>query len=126
MATPFTLSGELLLPVDPGQPNSIVAFSLADQFNHKVDYEFSYTGSATESVSLGTLASGAKAIVLEFDFDPAADPINIRFNGGGSSGQMEISSGGFYVFGSPAPSSGITTLDIVHTTDVKVRLRVLG
>ena len=126
MATPFTLSGELLLPVDPGQPNSTAPFSVVDSFDSKVDYELNYTGSGTETVSLGTLTLGAKAVLLELEFGAAVAPINLRFNGGGSSGQIEVSAGGFFAFASPVPATGITLLDIVHTTAVKIRLRVLG
>ena len=127
MATPFTLSGELLLPVDPGQPNSSAPFSVVDNFESRVDYELNYTGSSTEILSLGTMpAAGAKAIVLELEFGATVAPINLRFNGGGSSGQVEVSPGGFFVLASPVPAIGVTAISIVHTTAVKIRLRILG
>jgi hypothetical protein len=129
VATPFTISGELLLPVDPGQPNSPVPFGITDVFTSKADLELSYTGSATETVQLSTVASvGLKALLIELDAisGPTVDPVYIRFNGGDASSKMEISPGGFLAYGSPVPVAGIVSFTITHTTDCKIRLRALS
>jgi hypothetical protein len=52
-------------------------------------------------------------------------PISVQVNGS-ATGQVEISGGGFLVLGSPTPSSGITSLDIVYTNNVTVRVLLLG
>lgn len=127
MATPFTLSGELLLPVDPGQPNSPIPFGVTDSFVSKADLELSYTGSATETVTLGTVASaGLKALVIELDDGTGVDPVYVRFNGGDVTSKMEISPGGFLAYGSPVPVAGIVSFTITHTTDCKIRVRALS
>jgi hypothetical protein len=127
MATPFTLSGELLLPIDPGQPNSPIPFSVTDSFTARADLELNYTGSATETVNLGTPeVEGLKVLVIELDADPVAAPIKLRFNGGDAAGALEVSPGGFAVLGSPTPVAGVVSLTVTHTTDVKVRLRALS
>ena len=127
MATPYVLSAELQLPIDIGQSNSAASSSLSDYFDARVDQELNYSGSATETVALGTPGSfGLKALYVELDEDPAAAPIYIQFNGGDTTGKVEISPGGFMVIGNPVPVTGIISIIISHTTDVKVRLRGLA
>jgi hypothetical protein len=127
VSTPFEAKGELIYPPDTGQPNATIPVNVTANFDSKVDYELSLTGSATQSVDMGTvIAPGAKAVLIEVDPDAAASPINVQFNGGGAGGQSEVSPGGFLFMGSPTPTTGITQIDIVHTTNVKVRVRVLG
>lgn len=127
MSTPFTISGSLALPPDTGQPIGQIPFAGSSTFESKADFEFKLTGSGTQAVDFGSVgAPGAKGVLVEVDSDAAAAPVNLRFNGGGSSGQMEVSPGGFYAYFSPTPSAGLTSMDIVYTTACRVRVRVLG
>lgn len=127
MATPFTFSGELLLPVDPGQPNSAIPFGITDSFSAKADLELSYTGSATETVTLGTVSSaGLKGLLLELDTGTSVAPVYVRFNGGDVASKLELSPGGFLAYGSPTPLTGIVSFTVTHTTDCKIRMRALS
>lgn len=126
MPTPFTLSGELLLPADPGLPNSQIPFGITDAFSGKADLELNYTGSATETVTLGTVSSvGLKALLIEYDAS-STDPVYIRFNGGDVTSKLEISPGGFLAYGNPAPALGVVSFTITHTSDCKLRVRALS
>ena len=126
MVTPFTVNGSLQIPPDPGQPVAPIPFALSGQFDAKVCMELNLVGGGTHVVCFGTIAApGAKVILIEVDADPAAAPIHVQ-NNGGAAGQIEIAPGGFIIFGNPAPVAGSTTMSIVHTTNNKVHIRILG
>jgi len=126
MSTPFTVSGSLSLPPDTGQPVAPIPFSLSGVFDSKECMELTLVGAGTQSVCFGTvIAPGAKLILIKVDADPAAAPINVQINGS-VTGQVEIAQGGFAVVGNPAPVAGIVSLDVVYTTNNKVRIVVLG
>lgn len=122
MTTPYTYQGTLVYPPDDGQPDAIRDFSVAGQFGSKCEKDLELVGAGTETVSFGTVVA-AKAILIEVAADALA-PVNINFNGG--SDDIEIAKGGFLAFSSPVPVAGITTFDIVHTMDAKVKVRILG
>lgn len=127
MATPFTVTGNLLLPIDAGQPNSTVVFTQDGAFDAKVDLELNYSGAATETIPLGTAgAVGLKVLVVEVDDVITTAPVYLLFNGGDTAGKLEVSPGGFAVFCNPAPVAGILTLQLNHTTAAKIRLRGLA
>lgn len=127
MAVPFTLQGSLILPPDTGQPNTTIPFALASAFDGDCSYVLNLLGSATKVIDFGSLAApGLKGFLLEVDPSSTAAPINVRVNGGAALGQWEVSPGGFLAYGSPSPVTGITSMDIVYTTNVTVRLWLLG
>jgi len=127
MATPLTLSGELQVPPDQGQPNAPIPFSVSTSFDSKVDDELNLSGAGSKVIDFGTIASpGAKIVLIEVDPSATASPIQIRVNGGGASGQTELSPGGFWAYASPTPLAGITALEIIFITNVKVRVRAFG
>jgi hypothetical protein len=127
MATPFTLSGTLSLPPDQGEPIVAIPFRGSGFFESKVDLELKLAGSGTRDVDLGTIgAPGAKALVIEVDPSATAAPVGVRINGAGAPGELEVSPGGFLVYSNPAPQAGVTGLTLVHATEVRVRIRVLG
>jgi len=127
VATQFTISGALSLPPDAGQPLASIPFNGAGSFSSKVDLELNLTGSGSKDVDLGSVeAPGAKCVLIEVDSNALSEPINVRFNGGSDTGQLEIAPGGFLAYSNPVPTGGITAITIVYTTDNRVRLRVLG
>jgi hypothetical protein len=103
---------------------------MSDNFESNATFVYKLTGAGTQAVDLGTIApEGCKLLSIEVDADPspAAAAVMVQFNGGGAAGQVEIAPGGFLTLGSPKPTAaGITALSLVYTTDLCVRVRVLG
>jgi len=126
MPTPFTVSGTLQLPPDVGMPNAPIPFLVSNQFDAKVDMELNLVGAGTHTVGFGTLGiPGIKLLLIEVDANPTGAPIYIQLNGG-VAGQEEISPGGFKLTCNPLPVAGTTSMQIVYTTNNKVRIRLLG
>jgi len=133
-ATPFTFSGTLVRPPVPGQANNNIPVPLttfSSSFKPKSEDEYDLSGAGTKAVDMAGISSaGAKFFSIEVstttpDDLPASAPVNLRVNGG--TDDIELSPGGFIIFGSPNPTaSGITSLDLVHTQDAKVIVRVYG
>jgi hypothetical protein len=127
MSTPFTLSGTLQLPPDLGVPNTNIPFSTSSGFDSRSEAEYNFVGAGTKVVDFGTITSpGAKAILIEVDPNATATPVLVQFNGGGAPGQVEIAPGGFIAYANPVPLTGITSVSIVYSTNVRVRIRLLG
>lgn len=127
MATNFLLSGALELPPDAGQPVAQVPFSGAGSFQSKAEVELNILGAGSTLVPFGTIgAPGAKAVLVEVDSNSSGDPVNLRFNGAGVAGQLELAPGGILAFFNPTPVTGLTAMEIVSTTANRVRVRVLG
>jgi hypothetical protein len=123
---PYTLSGTLSFPPDTGQPVVALPFSASGNFTSKEEAIFNLTGSGTQSISLGTIpGAGAKAVMIKVDAGTGLSPVTVKVNGS-STGQIEVSPGGFLVLSNPTPTSGITQLDIVYSSNATVRVTVLG
>lgn len=129
MATPipFQLNGILTYPPDDGEPNADHPFSLSSSYDHSAVFKYELAGAGTKTVDFGTIdTTGAKAILVELAADATA-PVMVQVNGGGATGQLELSAGGIFAFASPSPTTnGILSLDLVHTAAATVRVRVLG
>lgn len=127
---PFTYNATLSYPPDVGAPNVAIPVNMQDSFENKATYDYKLTGAGTQVVDFGTLVlAGAKLISVEVDPDasPAAAALMVQFNGGGVGGQVEVAPGGFLSIGNPKPTAlGVLSLELVHTTDLCVRVRVLG
>lgn len=127
MATPFSTSGSLAYPPETGMQPVQLPFGGAGSFESKVEAEYNIPSAGTIDVDFGTLAApGAKGFLLEVDANSTGLPINVRFNGAGAAGQMEVSPGGHVSYFSPLPATGITAISIVSTSPNRVRVRVLG
>jgi hypothetical protein len=123
---PYTLNGTLTLPQDVGQPNANQVFGASGNFSSKVDGTLILVGSGTKSIDLGSIpGAGAKAVMLKVDAGVGLSPIMVKVNGS-STGQLEIAPGGFVVISDPSPVAGITSLDVVYTSNATVRFTVLG
>lgn len=133
-ATPFTFSGTLLRPPVQGQANTTIPVPLtafSSSFQPKSEDEYDLVGAGTKSVDMaGITAAGAKFVSIELSTLnpsdlPAAAAVMVNVNGG--TDDIELSPGGFIIFGSPNPTAlGIISLDLVHTQDAKVIVRVYG
>ena len=127
--TPFTSAVSLTYPPDDGAAAVARSNSVTGTYQNKVDLDLVLSGSSTHTVCFGTLATtGAKAVQIEVapvEAGGSAAPINVIINGG--SDPWEISQGGHLSLGSPAPTAaGILSMDIVHTQDACVKVRLLG
>jgi hypothetical protein len=127
MSTPFTAQGILTYPPDEGEAAADRTGTVQSQYDVKSEFELKLVGSGTHSVGFGTIdTTGAKAIMIELDTTAVA-PVMVQLNSGGATGQLEISAGGFFIFASPNPTSnGVLAIDLVHTQDAKVWVRILG
>lgn len=122
---PAVISGTLTSPPDEGVNPTPVQFGLSISYVSEVESRLIMTGSGSQAVPFGTVgAPGAKLILLEYEPDPVAAPILVKFNGGVET--IELAPGGFIAYGNPTPGSGITSLTLVRTTDAVVRVRLFG
>ncbi len=128
MTVPFSFTGTLAFPPDAGQPNVNVPLAFSSQFDSADPGQIlKLTGAGTKTLDLSTVpAAGVKYLLIKLDGGQGVVPVNVRFNGGGSSGQVEISPGGFVMIGSPAPTTGITAADVVYTSAATVRVWAFG
>ena len=128
MAAPFTFTGALLFPADPGANPTPISANLAASFNQLVADTESLIGSGTKTIDLSALNAGAGAsfVLVKVDAQSTPQTVNLRWNGGSSTGEQEVSTGGFFVVGSPNPQAGLTSLVIVWTAPVTVRVWALG
>lgn len=129
MGTPFSFSGTLSFPPDVAVPPELVGVAFAAQYDQFTWSMMKLTGAGTKSVPFGNIAApGVKAALIKVDADPAgtAAPINLQWNAGGAPGEQEIAPGGFFILGSAVPVTGLTSLSIVYTTAVTVRVLLLG
>ncbi len=126
MSTPFSLEGVLNLPGSPGLPAQPLPFGLSSQYNSKAEFEFELpAGSGSQAVSFGSMpAEGAKAVLVQYEPKAGAPVILVTVNGGDE--PIEISTGGFWAFGSPTPADGVTSLAIAYTGAGRVRVWLLG
>jgi hypothetical protein len=122
MATAFSLQGSFDYPPDDGEPVAKRPYSQSGSFDSKSEQDLDLTGSGTVAVGFGTVAA-AKAMVVEVA-TTSLGPVNLRVNGG--SDDIEVAPGGFWAYSNPAPSAGVTSMSIVHTTDARVQVRLLG
>lgn len=126
MATPFSITAALNLPGDVGLPADALPVSFSSSFSSKADAVLNITEAGTTSVSFGTVGSpGAKAFFVKMDPSSSAAPVLVKVNES-ESGGLEVSPGGFILYGNPSPVDGVTSLDIVATTPGVVRIWVLG
>jgi hypothetical protein len=127
---PFTYHGTLSYPMDLGIEPTSIPVAFAGTFDSESKATLKLVGAGTQVVDFGTIdTNGAKVLQVEYDPDtsPAAQPIQLQFNGGGAAGQLELTPGGFLTFGSKNPTSaGILSLSVVHAANATVRVRILG
>jgi catabolite regulation protein CreA len=104
-----------------------VVLELTTSFTSRAEFVYTLSGIGTEEVNLGTVTTGARIVVVEVDAttDPAHRPVTVYVNDA-TDGGIEVSPGGFFVLGSPAPVNGVTALLLDHITAATVRVRVLG
>ena len=127
MATPFTFQGTLSLPPDNSLPQDPIPFGVSAQFSSKAEFILQLVGAGSKVIDLGTLAPpGAKGYLIKADPGSTVLPITVRLNGAGAAGEEEISAGGFKAVGSPNPVAGVTSLEILYSSNVTVRIWVLG
>jgi len=129
--TPFTSAATLTYPPDDGAAAAARSNSVSGTFQHEAGGRFVLSGSGTQVVDFGSIASvGAKAIHIEVEPVAAggvAAAVNIQFNGAGAPGNIEIAQGGHIEMANPIPTAGgILSMDIVHTQNACVIIRILG
>ena len=124
---PFQLTGQLTYPPDDGEPNADNPFSLSSSFDSEAKFKYELTGSGSKVVDFGSIDTvGAKVVLIEVATDATA-PVMVQLNGGGATGQVELSAGGVWALGSPNPTiSGVLSMTLVHTAAATVRVRILG
>lgn len=127
MSTPFSFAGTLKVPLDAGIPEEMLSVLFSSAYDQYCLSKMDLVSAGTKSVPFGNLgAPGAKLVLIKVDASPTAAPIQLRWNGGAALGQQELAPGGFLILGSNVPVAGMTSLDIVFTTNVTVRVLVFG
>ena len=127
MSAPLVISATVTTPPVEGAADSPFPLAFTGSYDHLIKYRYTLTGTGTKAVDFGSLATGAKVVIVSVDSDssPSAQPVNLVFNGG--SDQVEVSQGGFLLFGSPVPTaSGITDLSITYASSVKMYVWIFG
>lgn len=127
MSTPFTSVESLTYPPDDGKAAVERSNTVSSSYDEKQEGDLVLEGSGSHDVSFGTIdTDGAKAIQIEMDATNTA-PVMVQVNGGGATGQVEVSPGGCWKLTSPSPSAaGVLAITLVHTVDSKVKVRILG
>jgi hypothetical protein len=127
MSTPFTAQTILTYPPDDGEDARDHGNTVSSSYDELACAKLLLTGGGTHAVDFGTIdTTGAKAIQIEADAANTA-AVMVQINGGGASGQWEVSAGGHIGFSSPTPTAlGVLSMDIVHTVDSTVWVRILG
>lgn len=127
MSTPFTALSSLTYPPDDGEDARTRSNTVSSSYTEKAEFKLVLTGSGTHSVDFGSIdTNGAKAIQVEADAANTA-AVMVQLNGGGAGGQLEVSAGGHFDLASPSPTTnGVLSMDIVHTVDSTVWVRILG
>lgn len=122
---PAVITGTLTSPPDEGVSPVPVQFGLQISYVSEVESRLIMTGAGTTTVPFGTVgAPGLKMLLIEYEADPLALPIQLKFNGG--TDPLELAPGGFLAYGNPVPTTGITALTITRTGDAVVRVRLFG
>lgn len=124
---PYTLTSQIILPADTGEPVGPRDYSIAGTFIHRVEYKLALTGSGTHVVGFGSIPSpaGAKMVAVKYENDGVSLPvINLHVNGG--SINEELSAGGLYLISNPSPSAGIASISILYTGSATVRVLLLA
>jgi len=116
----------LSFPPDLGVPAELVNLIFASGYDQFAWTKLDLVGAGTQVAPLPALGAGARAILVKVDASSTAAPVNLRFNGGGASGEIEVSPGGFFFLCSGAPVAGVTSMSVVYTSNVTVRTLVLG
>lgn len=126
MGTPVQLDVTLGLPGQPGMALDALPLLFRGVYDVKGEFEYKLPSSAgTLSVDFNTQPSaGIKVLVLFYEQAALAPPIQLTINGGDE--PLEISTGGFLAYASPAPVVGITSVDIAYTGEGRVRGWLLG
>jgi hypothetical protein len=129
-AASFTFAAALAYPPDVGVAPCELPVNFAGQFESENKFTLKLAGAGTKAVNFGTVApNGAKLLLVEYDPDPspAAQPVQLQFNGGGADGQLELTQGGFLAYGSSAPTTaGILSMSVVHAANAVLRVTILG
>lgn len=125
---PFTFTGSLQFPADPGGAAALIAIAFAANYNQLIAETLALSGSGTKALDLSALNAGAGASLFLLKVDPqsVSQTLNLRWNSAGASGEQEVSTGGFFVVGSPSPSAGLAALSLVWTMPMTVRFWALG
>lgn len=127
MSTPFSFTGALNLPGDPTLPPEPIPFNFSSAFDSEVKNRLTLTGSGTKVINFGTIGnSGVKYLAVKVETGQTAAPVQLQFNGGGASGEVEVSPGGFVIVASPSPAAGISALSIIYTANTTVNIWALG
>jgi hypothetical protein len=127
MSTPFVAQSVLTYPPDDGEAAVARSNTVNSSYEEKAEFKYVLTGSGSRDVDFGSLDTlGAKAIQVEMSSGNSA-AVMVQFNGGGSSGQLELSAGGHFDLASPSPTAlGVLAMTLVHTVDATVWVRILG
>jgi hypothetical protein len=127
MSTPFTFQGTLSFPPDTGAPQEPIAVNFSASYDQLAASIHQLVGTGTKDIDFGSIDTpGAKLVLVKVDAGSTVQPVKLRWNAGGSSGEQEVSPGGFAVIGSAAPVAGLTALTVVYASNVTLRVWVLG
>jgi hypothetical protein len=127
MSTPFVAQSLLTYPPDDGEAAVDRSNTVNSSYDEKAEFKYVLTGGGSQAVDFGSIdTTGAKAIQVEMDAANTA-AVMVQFNGGGASGQLELSAGGHFDLASPNPTAlGVLAMTLVHTVDSTVWVRILG
>lgn len=127
MSTPFTFTGVLTFPADPGGAGTPISINFANNFNQIIAETLSLTGSGSKSLDLSALNAGAGATALLVKVDSQVSgtpPVFLKVNS--ETVGEEVQPGGAKLLLNPSPASGIITLVVVYTGIATVRIWALG
>jgi hypothetical protein len=122
---PLVVQGTVSFPPDEGQQAVPVSFGYSGSYTQILDSRMALTGAGTTSVPFGGIGSpGVKFALLEYEADPVAAAVTVKFNG--SADGIELQPGGLFLYANPAPGTSITAISLIRTADAVIRVRLFG
>lgn len=127
MSTPLTVTATLKTPVMEGGVDCPFPLNFTAQYDNLVRNRLSLVGAGTQVIDFGSIPSGVKGLAVTVDPNSSvgAAPVLITLNG--NPDVIELSPGGFWLYGSPVPTAaGITAMSIAHAVDTKMNIWLFG
>lgn len=127
MAAPFTFTGVLTFPADPGGAGTPISINFANNFSQIVAETLALSGSGSKTIDLSALngGTGATALLVKVDSQVSGTPpVFLKVNA--ETVGEEIQPGGAKLVLNPSPAAGITQLVVEYTGIATVRIWALG
>lgn len=116
----FTAKLDISLVSGPG--GAAIArptLQVSGNYRARVYERYALTGSGTKTVALAP--SPGVSLLLVY-VEAATSPVEVDLG----TDTIEVSAGGYLFLSNPSPTTGLTSIDLTHTTDATVQVLAVG